>query len=85
MHYLGHYCIIQDQCTTLKHAVPGKYLINVLFLVTLTFSQVNVLKLTGASRTSVLKCYSMATCFDCFRLASKLTMPKLCIIYLLHT
>ena len=40
--------IASSEYTTLKHAVPGKYLINVLFLVTSTFSQANAMKLTGA-------------------------------------
>ena len=32
--------------TTLKHAVPGKCVLNVLFLVKMTFNQADALKLT---------------------------------------
>ena len=37
------------ECTTLKHAVPAKCDINTLFLVTVTSSQADVLKLTAVS------------------------------------
>ena len=52
---------VQERCITLpkaslhhpnaphKNTVPGKCVINVLFLVTLTFSQADVLKLTAVS------------------------------------
>ena len=47
MHYMIESVIASSECTTLKHVVPGKHVLNVLFLVTLTFNQADVLKLTG--------------------------------------
>ena len=38
--------IALSECTILKHTVPGKCVLNVLFLVKVTFNQANVLKLT---------------------------------------
>ena len=49
VHYTTEGVIASSKYTTLKHAVPGKCLINALFLVTSTFSQTNVLKLTVMS------------------------------------
>ena len=46
--------IAPSECTTLKYAVPGKCVINVLYLVTLTFSQADVLKLTAVSVQALL-------------------------------
>ena len=54
VHYTTEGVIASSECTTLKHTVPGKCLINVLFLVTLTFSQANVLKLTVMSVHTLL-------------------------------
>ena len=47
MHYTIESVIASSECTTLKHAVPGKRVLNVLFLVTVTFNQADALKLTG--------------------------------------
>ena len=38
MHYTIESVIALSKCTTLKHAVPGKGVINILFLVTVTFN-----------------------------------------------
>ena len=50
----GETVIAPSECTILKHAVPRKCVINVLFLVTLTFSQADVLKLTAVSVHTLL-------------------------------
>ena len=45
LHDLERYCIIRVH--HIKHAVPGKRVLNVLFLVTMTLNQADALKLTG--------------------------------------
>ena len=46
MYYATKSIIASSECTTLKHAVPGKCVLNVLFLVKVTFNQADALKLT---------------------------------------
>ena len=79
--------IASSECTTLKHTVPGKCVLNVLFLVKVTFNQADVLKTytIDGSRTCTLKHYSLVTYSDWFGLVSKLSTLKLCNIYLMHT
>ena len=57
VHYMIESVIASSECTTLKHVVPGKHVLNVLFLVTLTFNQADALKLTGLLVHMVLKCF----------------------------
>ena len=63
MHYATETVIASSECTTLKQAVPGKCVIKVLFLVTVTFSQADALKLTAAS---VFDCFGLVTSSDLF-------------------
>ena len=46
VHYATENVIASSECTTLKHAVPGKCVLNVSFLVKVTFNQADALKLT---------------------------------------
>ena len=54
VHYTTESVIASSKCATLKHTVPGKRVLNVLFQVTVTFNHANVLKLTGVFVHAVL-------------------------------
>ena len=66
MHYTIESVIASSECTTLKHPVPGKRVLNVLFVVTVTFNQADALKL--GSHGSIHKRFSfVATGLDWFQ------------------
>ena len=64
MHYSNstESVIASSECTTLNHAVPGKCVLKVLFLVKVTFNQADALKLSYmivGSRASTLKRFDL--------------------------
>ena len=79
--------IASPECITLKHPVPGKAVINVLFSGHIDFQPCKCVETYGVvgSCSFVHKRCSLVVCSDCSTLISELATPKLCIIYLLHT